>query len=103
MPPVTHGDMHGDKHGDTERVARARGGRPKRADRTVVITVVLSLRAGDDSDLIAMFRHVKRRGERQKMVKAALRGRAQASSVPVEPVEPQQSDDDAGVLAGMLM
>lgn len=96
MSPVTHGDMHG----DTQRVARARGGRPKRADRTVVITVVLSLRAGNDSDLIAMFRHVKRRGERQKMVKAALRGRAQASSVPVEP---QQSDDDAGVLAGMLM
>lgn len=73
-------------------------GRPQAEVRAVVVVIKLTLRPGRDSDLIAMFRNTTR-GQRQRMVIGALRGRPQTHANAAN--EPQ--GDDAGSLAGMLM
>lgn len=74
-------------------------GRPHAEVRAVVVVIKLTLRPGRDSDLIAMFRNTTR-GQRQRMVMGALRGRPQANAQANAANEPQ---GDAGSLAGMLM
>jgi len=77
-------------------------GRPQAEVRAVVVVIKLTLRPGRDSDLIAMFRNTTR-GQRQRMVMGALRGRPQANAANAAN-EPQGDDaGDAGSLAGMLM
>ncbi len=81
-------------------MARPKRGRPRAEVRAVVVVIKLTLRPGRDSDLIAMFRHTTR-GQRQRMVMGALRGRTQAKADPLPAAT--DSSDDAGLLAGMLM
>jgi len=79
-------------------------GRPQAEVRAVVVVIKLTLRPGRDSDLIAMFRNTTR-GQRQRMVMGALRGRPQANANAANAANEPQGDDagDAGSLAGMLM